>query len=247
MIADEIVAAFALPAGVIRPTRIHKTVLNDRGSVTAVDRKLVDTAIDRLDWVATFSPASIGVAAGDGATAIQLLMLSARTTPTQRLLNLIHRAIPIPAVLITTFEKGTRISLAPLRQSERVEGDMVVERLLVSPEIGVSSPTSDAFLASLAVGGLSQTSLGRLYEGLVWRVEAFMAAGVSGTAFRLPVNAADAEARRVALARYEQVAAECSRARAAARNEKQLARQVGLAETARTVKTRLDATLSALT
>ena len=247
MIADEIVAAFALPAGAIRPTRIHKTVLNERGAATAADRKLIDAAIDRLDWVATLSPASIGVMAGDGAAAIQLLTLSARVAPTQRLLTLIHRAIPLPLVLITAFESGVRVSLAPLRQAERIEADMVVERLFVAPEIGVPTAASSAFLASLAVAGLPRISLGRLYEGLVWRAEAFTAAEISGAAFRLPADTADAEARRVALAQYDAVAAEWTRARAAARNEKQLARQVTLAEDARIVKTRFNAAISSLT
>jgi hypothetical protein len=247
MIPDDIVAAFALPAGAIRPTRIHKTVLNERGAPTAADRKLIDATIDRLDWVATLSPASIGVAAGDGAAAIQLLTLSVRTAPPQRLLTLIHRAIPIPVVLVTAFENGVRVSLASLRPAERIQGEMVVERLVVAPEISAPTAASSAFLASLAVVGLPRVSLGRLYEGLMWRTEAFMAAVISGAAFRLPVTAADAEARRVALAQYAAVAAECAKARAAARSEKQLARQVTLAETARIVKTRLDAAMSALT
>ena len=37
MKADDIVAAFALPASAIRPTRIPKTVLNERGAATAAE------------------------------------------------------------------------------------------------------------------------------------------------------------------------------------------------------------------
>ncbi|OYV41324.1 MAG: hypothetical protein B7Z80_02060 [Rhodospirillales bacterium 20-64-7] len=246
MTVEEIVAAFALPAGAIRPTRIPKTVLNERGAVTAADRKLVDATIDRLDWVATLSPASVGVVAGDGVAAIQVMTLTVRAAPTQRLLTLIHRAVPLPIVLITALEEGVRVSLAPLRKAERMENEMVVERLIVGPEIGALTPAAASFLASLAVPGLSRVSLDRVYEGLVWRVEALVAAEISGASFRLPVDADDAVARRNALARHDAVAVEWSRARNAARSEKNLSRQVALAEAARVVKTRFDAAILAL-
>lgn len=246
MTVDEVVAAFALPASAVRPTRIHKTVLNERGTASAVDRKLIDKAVDRLDWLATLSPASIGVAAGDGVAAIQLLTLSARVAPTQRLLVIIHRAIPLPVVLLTAFESNVRLSLAPLRPAERIEGAMVVERLVVTPALAAPEAVAQAFLASLALSGLPRTTLGRLYEGLVWRAETLLAARTGGGAFRLPGDAEDAEARRAALADYDALAAEWAKVRAAARAEKQLARQVALAETAQLVKTKLEAIAMAL-
>ncbi len=246
MTLDDIVAAFALPDAAVRPTRIPKTVLNERGAATAADRKLIDAVIDRLDWVATLSPASIGVAGDDSTSAIQLLTLITRAAPTQRLLMIIHRAIPLPIILVTAFDASVRVSLAPLRPAERIEGAMVVERLLVSPEIIAPEMAARAFLDSLALPGLPRTILARLYEGLIWRVEAFTAARLAGGVFRLPATEAEVLARRSALAEHDAVAAEWARARAAARAEKQLARQVALAETARLIKVRLDGFLSSL-
>lgn len=246
MTLEEVVAAFALPDTAVRPTRIAKTVLNERGAATAADRKLIDAAIDRLDWVATLSPASIGVATDEGPAAIQLLTLTVRATPTQRLLMIIHRAIPLPIILVTAFGTTVRLSLAPLRPAERIDGAMVVERLLVSPDTDRSDATARAFLDSLAVPGLPRTTLGRLYDGLIWRLEAFTAARLADSTYRLPANDAEALARRSALAEHDAVAAEWVKARAAARAEKQLARQVALAETARLIKVRLDGFLSSL-
>ena len=133
MTAEEIVAAFGVD---VRPTRIAKKDLIELGAATATDRKLIDTVVDRLDWMATLSPASIGVAAGSDderpVPAIQLLVLSVRAEPALRLLTVIHRAIPVPVVLVTSYGTTSQVSLAPLRRAERIGGAMVVERVVNS-------------------------------------------------------------------------------------------------------------------
>ncbi len=237
---EDVIADFGLPGAAIRPTRIHKTILNERGAATAADRKLIDAVVERLDWIATLSSATIGVAAGDSVSAVQVLTLTVRAQPTQRLLTVIHRAIPLPVVLITAFEQSVRISLAPLRPAERIEGAVVVERLIVSPEIEASDSVANSFLGSLGVATLPRTSLDRLYEGLIWRTEAFMAARISGGVFRVAESAESAQLRAQALAEHESVSAEFAKARAAARAEKSLSKQVKLADSAQVVKTRLD-------
>lgn len=246
MTPDTIVAAFALTNVPERPTRIHKVDLIDAGAATAADRKLIEAAIDRLDWIATLSPVTIGVEAGQLVPAIQLLTLRLRSEPTQRLLTIIHRAIPLPLVLITGFGDTLRISLAPLRPAERIEGAMVVERLVATPILRLDDPATVAFLASLALSKLPRTDLAALYDGLIWRVEALIAAQASGTGFRLPADTAEAQTRRNALAEHDAISVEFAKARAAARAEKQLARQVALAEAARLVKARLDELVIAL-
>lgn len=250
MTTDDIVAAFALPVSAVRPTRIPKTVLNEQGAATSADRKLIDAVVDRLDWIATLSPASIGVAASnDGerpVPAIQLLTLAVRAEPTQRLLTIIHRAIPLPLILITTHGTMSRLSLAPLRRAERIEGAMVVERIVTTPAIASRDATVDPLLASLSIATLPRTDLAAVYEALIWRVEAFAAARIGSHGFRLPVDPADASARRAALADHDAISAEFAKARSAARAEKMLSRQVSLAEAARVVKMRLNAVAKAL-
>jgi len=245
MMADNIVAALALPGIGNRPTRIPKTVLNERGAATAADRKLIDAIVDRLDWLATFNPSSIGVDVSDDAerpvAAIQLLSLQVRAEPTQRLLTMIHRAIPLPVILLTSFDETTRVSLAPLRRAERIADAMVVERLVLAPPL--ASPldsAGSAFLSSLSISKLPHADLGAVYEALIWRVEALAAAALSGSAFRLPPTADDALARRNGLVDHAAVSVEYAQARAAARAEKSLSKQVVLANTASQIKYRLD-------
>ena len=240
MTADDVVAAFALLGVPERPTRIHKVDLIDAVAVSTADRTLIDAAIDRLDWVATLSPATIGVAGGANVAAIQLLTLSARNDATLRLLTLIHRAIPLPVVLITTFGDTVRVSLGPMRPAERIEA-MVVERLVATPAMTTRDANVASFLASLALRTLPRTDLAALYEALVWRVEALIAAVKADAPFRLPGTIDEASPRREAIAEHDAVAGEYAKAQSAARAEKSLSKQVALADAASVVKKRLDA------
>ena len=241
-------AALALPPMDAPARRLPKEVLAQHGAANAADRKLIDGAIERLDWWATLSPATIGVAAAVDeerpVPAIQLLALTARAEPTQRLLTLIHRAIPVPIILATALPgaAGVRISVAPLRRAERIADQMVVERLLVAPDLSAEDGAATAaFLASLALPGLPQTALAAVYGALIERVEALTVARVVGTAFQLLTDAQAVTARRDALARYKQAETEWLDARAAARREKRLAEQVVLGNQARVLKNRRQA------
>jgi hypothetical protein len=241
-------AALALPPTQALARRLPKDVLAQHGAANAADRKLIDGAIERLDWWATLSPATIGVAAGTDTErpvpAIQLLALTARDEPTQRLLTLIHRAIPVPVILLTALPRdaGTRITLAPLRRAERIADQMVVERLVVAPDI--SSPGEDAsadFLSSLALPALPRTTLAAIYDALIERAEALRVSRIVDTPFLLPQDAEAAAVRREALARYAAVESDWLAARTTARREKRLAEQVVLGNQARELKDTMQA------
>jgi len=242
--------ALALPPGGAAARRLPKDVLAEHGAANAADRKAIDRVIERLDWWATLSPATIGVAAGtDGerpVPAIQLLALTAREQPTQRLLTMVHRAIPVSVILLTTLpgRAGTRLSLAPLRRAERTGDKMVVERLVVAPDLtDADDPATTAFIASLALPHLPQMSLASLYSGMIERVEALDAARLTGGAFRL---AEDPAARRDALNRYVEAEAEWHSTRVAASRERALAQQVALGNRVRKLKQERDRLLGEL-
>ena len=246
-------AALALPAMNAPARRLPKDVLARHSAANAADRKLIDGTIERLDWWATLSPETVGIAAGTDderpVPAIQLLAMTARLEPTQRLLTLIHRAIPVPIILATALPDGagTRLSLAPLRRSERIADQMVVERLVVAPDIAEEGDLSSAsFLASLALPGLPQSSLAAVYHALIERAEALAVARIVARPFQLVQDAASAETRRAALSHYRQLEAEWLAARAAARREKRLSQQVALGNQARELKNKLQASVKQL-
>jgi len=243
--------ALALPPGGAPARRIPKAVLAEHGGLTTADRKLLDRTVERLDWLATLSPATVGVAASDDAEhpvpAIQVLALTARVEPVRRLLLALHRTVPVPVLLLSTYDGTLHLSLALLRRAERVADRMVVERLVLAPSL--REPLDEAgrdFLASLAFPGLPRTTLGAVHDALLWRVEALQAARAAGVPFCLPLNAAAAAARRARLAEHVTLYAEWLAARADARAEGRLARQVELAEAARRIKRRLDAVTASL-
>jgi len=242
----DIRAALALPPMVAPARRLPKDLVAQHGAANTADRKLIDGAIERLDWWATLSPGTLGVAVGTDderpVPAIQLLAMTARVEPTQRLLTLIHRAIPVPIILATALpgNAGTRLSLAPLRRAERIAGQMVVERLVVAPDLAAAEDkATTAFLASLALQSLPKTSLAALYGALVERAEALAIARIVEAPFQIPPNATSAEARRVALTRYAQLKTEWLAARASVRQEKRLAQQVVLGNEVRELNDRL--------
>jgi len=242
--------ALAMPPGGDPARRLPKDILAEHGAAHAADRKLIDKAIERLDWWATLSPATMGVAAAIDderpVPAIQLLALTARTDPTQRLLTIIHRAIPVPIILLTALPggAGTRVSFAPLRRAERIEGKMVAERLVVAPDCtDTADPATAAFIASLAVPALPRLNLRLLYDGLIERAEALEIARLTGQPFRL---AYDPASRREALALYRDAEAEWLTARAAAKREKVLARQVALGAQVRHLRGKADELIAQL-
>ncbi|ANK12802.1 DUF4391 domain-containing protein [Erythrobacter neustonensis] len=242
--------ALALPPGGDPARRLPKDVLAEHGAAHAADRKLIDKAIERLDWWATLSPTTIGVAAAADddrpVPAIQLLALTARAEPTQRLLTIIHRAIPVPIILLTALPggAGTRVSFAPLRRAERIGDKMVVERLVVAPDCtDAAEPATAAFIASLAVPALPRLNLRLLYDGLVERAEALEIARLTGQPFRL---VDDPAARREALARYREAEAAWLAARAAAKREKALAKQIALGAEVRQLRSQVDEILQQL-
>jgi len=101
MTPDQLIAALALPIGP-PPRRVPKASLSDHAP-TAADRRLIDSALARLDWTAGLNPANIGVPAGEaeGLTidTINLLSATTRGPMPPRLAEILHRAIPKPVIL----------------------------------------------------------------------------------------------------------------------------------------------------
>jgi hypothetical protein len=88
-------------------------------------------------------------------------------------------------------------------------------------------PYAGAFAAALALGRQPQASLHALYQGWLDTLLALQAARVSGVFSILP-DADRRAARREALAECARLDVEIARLRAAAKKEKQMARQVAL-------------------
>lgn len=231
MTAAEIIAALDLPPGSRVDQRIPKTLLVDNGAPTAADKRLINDGIERLQWHAAIKPANSGVPEyrDEVRHYLEIAVLELTLRPgakIDRLVDLTHRAVPYPVVLVTEAADRTSLSLVHKRWSE-AEADRVVldgELVTAQPYLTDDMAITAAFLGSLAIGQQRQESLRALYQGWIDTLVALKAAAHTGV-FRSAPTAEAASARRDALQECTSIEAEMTSLRAAATKTKQLARR----------------------
>lgn len=120
-----VVEAFGLPPSARVDMRVPKKMLAEQGAPTAADKRIILDGIDELQWFAACKPATIGVPSfkDDTREYLEIAAVGCAFRPeakTSRLIELIHRAIPYPVLLITTDAEGAALSLAHKRPAEGV-------------------------------------------------------------------------------------------------------------------------------
>lgn len=230
---EALLTALALPPAARVTQRVAKALLSERGALSTTDRRLVETGLERLTWRATLTPSSAALAAwrDDARDYSQIVVMEARTRPEaklDRLLEVIHRAVAHPLVLIAGDDAGAALSVGLKRRHEREADRVVVERLATSPVVSVPLlPVDEALLTSLDLAAVGAHDLWSLHTRWGERVEAHAAARITGL-FRLATDPGQIEARREALADHAAQAREVTRLRKAARTERQLNRRIEL-------------------
>jgi hypothetical protein len=229
-----IIEALGLPPEARIDARVPKKLLVEQGAPTSADRRAIQDGIDELQWLAACKPTTIGVPNfADGTREyLEIAVVACAFHPgakAARLIELIHRAIPYPVLLVTTDEQGVALSAAHKRHAQNEANKFVIERLVSAVGIRTeqSSISEKAFLQSLALAKQSRRDLCTLYEGWLARIEALNAARLSG-AFGASDDAAAIERRRKALEAHSRLTREVTGLRAKAALEKQLNRRVDL-------------------
>lgn len=231
---DEVLDALALPADARVDQRVPKKLLTEHGAPTAADKRQLQEGIEELMWVAALKPTNIAVPTfrDDVREYLEVAVLTATfragAKPT-RLIELIHRAIPYPVVLLTEQTGAVSLSLAHKRWSQGEGGAVVVEDVRRTAPFHPKSPTAEEalFLASLGISGLPNRDLFALYQGWLDRVAALEAAQITGT-FSPPDSDGRAQALRDGLDTRAGLQRELAALRAQAEKEKQLNRRVQL-------------------
>lgn len=252
MTAAEIVAALDLPPGSLIDQRIPKTLLVDNGAPTAADKRLINEGIERLQWHAAIKPANSGVPEYRDEVRhyveIAVLELTLRSDARMdRLVELTHRAVPYPVVLVTEAAKPASLSLVHKRWSEAeadrvvLDGEVVTARPYLTDDMAITT----AFLDSLAIGRQRQESLRAVYQGWIDTLLALKAAAHTGV-FRPAPTAEAASARRDALQECTSIEAEMTSLRAAATKTKQVARRAKINLELQRLKSRHSAARSQL-
>lgn len=229
-----IVNALGLPSGARVDSRVPKKLLAEQGAPTAADKRAIQDGIDELQWFAACKPATIGVPAfGDDTREyleIAVVGCAFRSgAKSSRLIELIHRAIPYPVLLVTTDESGLSISAAHKRHAQNEAGRTVIEHVVAASGLRADAVDSVqiAFLKSLALAQQPRTDLFALYTGWIARIEAINAARLTGT-FAATDDQEAIDRRRAALDAHARLTKEIEGLRAKAKREKQLSRRVDL-------------------
>ena len=224
-------AALALPADAFVDRRVPKTLLIENGAPTAADKRRIREGIEDLRWLAALKPTTIGVAEYRDADReyleIAVLRLALRANArAERLVELVHRAIPYPLLLIAWRDKATELSLAHKRWSRSEAGKTVIDGEIVAARLaGECTDQPDvAFREALALAGQPRSSLHALYQGWIDAVQALRAAGITGT-FSLPSSKHAAADRAAALQECRLLDDRIAEICAAADKERQVSRR----------------------
>ena len=234
MTAAELLATLNLPEVARVERRVPKTLLYEHGAPTAADKRRISEGIEQLHWVAALKPTTVGVSEYRDSireyVEIAVLHLTFRPgAQASRLVELVHRAVPYPLLLVA--EQGARVelSVAHKRWSQGEADKTVLDSGVVRVDWNQTgdNPHRAAFLEALALGRQPRGSLFALYQGWMDTLLALLAARRTGV-FTASSTADAAHARREALQVCDQLEAEIARLRTAAAKEKQVQRQVEL-------------------
>lgn len=234
MKASLLLDALDLPATARVDKRVPKTLLLEHGAPTSADKRQINEGIEQLVWVAALKPSTIGVAEYRDelreVLEIAVLRLTLRATAKAgRLIELVHRAVPYPVLLISEQGSTVGLSAAHKRWSQAEAGKTVLEGDVVTVEWDAEQDNQrwTGFCDALALGQQPRINLQALYQGWIDTLLALQAARVTGT-FAVPTNAGQAEQRREALQESARLDKEIARLRANAAKEKQMSRRVDL-------------------
>jgi len=247
-----VINALALPPDACVDQRVPKKLLTEQGAPTAADKRQIQDGIEELCWVAALKPINIAVPAfrDDVREYLEIAVLTATlragAKPT-RLIELIHRAIPYPLVLVAAHGDTVSLSLAHKRWSQGETGRVVIEDVHRTAPFRPDAPKAEEalFLVSLAVASLPNRDLFALYQGWLDRAAALAAAQITGT-FAPPDSADRASALRDGLYIHARLQRDLAALRAKADREKQLNRRVELNLEIKRLEADLAATAKAL-
>ncbi len=231
---DLFIASLAIPDDARVDRRVPKKLLVEEGASTSADKRQIQDGVEEMSWIAALKPTNIAVPAfrDDIREYLEIAVLTATlrasAKPT-RLLELIHRAIPYPLVLLTVHKQSVILSLAHKRRSQGETGKVVIEDVCCTSPLAPSTPTAQqaSFLDSLAISSLPSQNLLVLYQGWIDRVAALEASQITGK-FAPPNSSDQASALRERLNVHTELQHKIGVLRVKAQNEKQVNRRVEL-------------------
>ena len=212
----------------------RRRLLLENGAPTAADKRYINEGVDELLWLAALKPTTIGVPEyrDDVREYLEVAVLKMTlrvASRAARLVELVHRAVPYPVLLLTEDKRHPSVSVAHKRWSQGETGKTVLdgEIVTVGSDAARGGEIWSAFLDALALDRQPRATLCALYQGWLNTLLALQAARFTGI-FVNAIDSQKAAERRSALQDVSRLSAEITRLRAAAAKEMQLPRQVEL-------------------
>ncbi|HBP6686556.1 TPA: DUF4391 domain-containing protein, partial [Pseudomonas aeruginosa] len=150
---SDVVSALNLPESARVDQRVPKKLLLENGAPTASDKRLITDAIEDIQWLAALKPNTIGVPEYRDTQreyleiAVLAVTLRGAIKPTSlsRLVELVHRAVPYPVLLLLVDEPTLILSLAHKRWAQNEAGKIVLDGDLMSASLPcTASGTTEA-------------------------------------------------------------------------------------------------------
>lgn len=219
--------------------RIPKKLLVEQGAPTAADKRLIQDGIEELTWIAALKPTNIGVPIFRDSEReyLEVAVLAVNFRPKARvvrILELIHRAIPYPVLLVASFLDAYKncigVSAAHKRFNQNETGKFVVDEMQTTSPIvldALPSVSMQDFLSALGLPNQPNRDLFTLYQGWINCIVGLTVAGVVGQ-FVLPTTTDQAQQIREFMRTRSQLLNELSVLRSQASKEKQINRLVEL-------------------
>jgi uncharacterized protein DUF4391 len=210
--------------------RVFKKLFYEHAQLGVTDRKAFADDVDTVVWQYTVKPSTVAIQHyGDAErdySEIAWLQVEMNTKRRAgRIVEVVHRAIPYPLVVVLAHNTECLISVAHKRLSLSERDAVVVEEFHSTDWINLVKPAGVEceFLDSLRFAGLPQANFYALYSAVVDRVMALLAARLTG---RFAVDSTGDRRGRLALCHA--LTEEIRELRAAVRNESAFNRQVEL-------------------
>ena len=113
-----VIDALGIPPNALVEQRVPKKLLLEHGAPTAADKRQIQDGIEEIVWVAALKPTNIGVPAFEDVVRqyLEIAVLTVELRPAARpprLIELIHRAIPYPLVLVTGHGESVTLVAGP--------------------------------------------------------------------------------------------------------------------------------------
>lgn len=213
---------------------VFKKLFHENAKLGITDKKAFREDIDTVTWKYTLKPSTIPIQAYEDSQReyheVAILQVDLKTiNRTNRIAEIIHRAIPYPVVVVFSYKTMCAISLAHKRFSQAEKGAIVADDFIMTDWIDLSAPTTlqQAFIESITFADLPNAHFFALYSALMNRLVALECARLSGK-YNLETSTMGKQARHDRLALCHDIENQIAGIKVAIKKETQFNQKVDL-------------------